>query len=532
MKPSILLYLLFSSLHLSFSVSDPYTAIFSFGDSLADTGNHLVDGPNPILSTTHPPYGMTFFRRPTGRCSDGRLVIDFITEAFGLPLLPPSKAHNTDFHKGANFAITGGTAMSFAYFHKRGLESTVWVNGSLSDQIDWFQDMKPSLCSSAEECKEYFRRCLFVVGEFGGNDYNAFFFAGRGIKEVISNVSVIVGGIVEGVERLINQGAVDLVVPGVFPIGCFPLYLKLYGSKHKEDYGRRSGCLKKFNTLAWYHNEKLRVRLEKLQKNYPSTRIVYADYYAAAIRFNLAPKNFAEAFGLPLLPPSLARGQSFHQGANFAVAGATALDVGFFQQRGLGDSVSTNDSLSVQLRWFEELKPSLCGTTKDCEEYFSKSLFMVGEIGDNDYGLPIFARRSFKEAKSYVPKIIETISMVTGRLIELGAMELVVPGSLPLGCVGWFLTMYMSPNKEDYDPQTGCLNKLNALSRYHNALLRRELEQLQSKYPQTRIIYGDYYGAAMRLMRSPENYGSSSYIINTGNVSLVLVVVPEYRIEL
>ncbi|XP_008783975.2 GDSL esterase/lipase At5g45910-like [Phoenix dactylifera] len=297
MKLSVLLFLLFSCLLLSFSVSEPYTAIFSFGDSLADTGNHLVNGPNPLLSTTHPPYGMTFFRRPTGRCSDGRLVLDFITEAFGLPLLPPSKAHDTDFHQGANFAITGGTAMSFGYFHERGLDSTVWVNGSLSDQVDWFEDMKPSLCSSPEECKDYFSRCLFIVGEFGGNDYNAFFFAGRDIEEVRANVHIIVGGIVSGVERLINNGAVDLVVPGVFPIGCFPLYLKLYGTGHKEDYGHRSGCLKKFNSLAWYHNEKLIMELEKLRKNYPQTRIVYADYYGAAIRFNLAPKNFGFTHG-------------------------------------------------------------------------------------------------------------------------------------------------------------------------------------------------------------------------------------------
>ncbi|XP_010915607.3 GDSL esterase/lipase At5g45910 [Elaeis guineensis] len=297
MNPSILLFLLFSCLHLSFSVSEPYTAIFSFGDSLADTGNHLVNGPNPILSTTHPPYGMTFFRRPTGRCSDGRLVIDFITEAFGLPLLPPSKAHNTDFHQGANFGITGGTAMSFGYFHERGLDSTVWVNGSLGDQVDWFEDMKPSLCSSPEECKDYFSRCLFVVGEFGGNDYNAFFFAGRDIQDVRANVNIIVGGIIKGVERLINHGAVDLVVPGVFPIGCFPLYMKLYGTGQKEDYGHRSGCIRKFNSLAWHHNEKLRMELEKLQKMYPWTRIVYADYYGAAIRFNFSPNKFGFTHG-------------------------------------------------------------------------------------------------------------------------------------------------------------------------------------------------------------------------------------------
>lgn len=45
----------------------------------------------------------------------------------------------------------------------------------------------------------------------------------------------------------------------------------------------------------------------------------------------------AEAFGIPLLPPYLAnvKGQDFHRGANFAVAGATALDAAFFEERGI-----------------------------------------------------------------------------------------------------------------------------------------------------------------------------------------------------
>ena len=59
--------LLFPCFHLSGSQS--YNAIFSFGDSLSDTGNVVVAGL---------PYGMSFFGRPTGRCSNGRLVIDFI----------------------------------------------------------------------------------------------------------------------------------------------------------------------------------------------------------------------------------------------------------------------------------------------------------------------------------------------------------------------------------------------------------------------------------------------------------------------
>jgi hypothetical protein len=57
-----------------------YQSIFSFGDSFADTGN------NPVVfqwysifdPVTRPPYGTTFFGRPTGRNGDGRLIIDFV----------------------------------------------------------------------------------------------------------------------------------------------------------------------------------------------------------------------------------------------------------------------------------------------------------------------------------------------------------------------------------------------------------------------------------------------------------------------
>lgn len=55
-----------------------YKAIFSFGDSLSDAGNLIVNGTPKALTTARPPYGMTFFRKPTGRCSNGRLVVDFL----------------------------------------------------------------------------------------------------------------------------------------------------------------------------------------------------------------------------------------------------------------------------------------------------------------------------------------------------------------------------------------------------------------------------------------------------------------------
>jgi phospholipase/lecithinase/hemolysin len=63
-----------------------YTSMFSFGDSLTDTGNLLVSSPLSNHIVGRYPYGMTYFHRPTGRCSDGRLVVDFL----GAPFAPAS----------------------------------------------------------------------------------------------------------------------------------------------------------------------------------------------------------------------------------------------------------------------------------------------------------------------------------------------------------------------------------------------------------------------------------------------------------
>jgi hypothetical protein len=57
-----------------------YDSIFVFGDSYADTGNNPVAFRRRSLfdPVMRPPYGATFFGRPTGRESDGRLAIDFV----------------------------------------------------------------------------------------------------------------------------------------------------------------------------------------------------------------------------------------------------------------------------------------------------------------------------------------------------------------------------------------------------------------------------------------------------------------------
>ncbi|XP_051200433.1 GDSL esterase/lipase At5g45910 [Lolium perenne] len=275
-----------------------YNAVFNFGDSLVDAGNLVTEGVPDYLATARPPYGQSYFGYPTGRCSDGRLVIDFIAQEFGLPLLPPSKAKNASFAQGANLAVTGATALDTDFFQKRGLGKFVWNSGSLFTQIQWLRDLKPTFCNSTQECKDFFAKSLFVVGEFGGNDYNAPLFAGKDLKDAYQLMPHVVQGISDGVEQLIAEGAKDLIVPGVMPSGCFPVYLTMYVDP-KEGYGTRSGCLKRFNTFSWVHNAMLKRALQKLRAKHPGVRIIYGDYFTPVIQFLLN----AEKFGFHKQPP-------------------------------------------------------------------------------------------------------------------------------------------------------------------------------------------------------------------------------------
>ncbi|CAL4966011.1 unnamed protein product [Urochloa decumbens] len=221
----------------------------------------------------------------------------------------------------------------------------------------------------------------------------------------------------------------------------------------------------------------------------------------------LLPVDYvADGVGLPFVPPYLDKTQNFSEGANFAVIGARALDQTFFLQQNITFAAPMNSSLSVQLRWFEELRPSLCNTTRDCGDYLGKSLFFVGEIGGNDYLACLSAKTVEQTKRICVPAVINAIAAAAESLIQHGARRIVLPGNVPMGCLPAILTFYPSPNVSDYDSY-GCLRKINALARYHNELLRRSARALRIKYPDAKIAFADYYQPVLAFLRTPELFG-------------------------
>uniref|UniRef100_A0ACD5ZGJ6 Uncharacterized protein n=1 Tax=Avena sativa TaxID=4498 RepID=A0ACD5ZGJ6_AVESA len=265
-----------------------YSGIFSFGDSLTDTGNSLRLAATGSGPSSRPPYGETFFRRPTGRASDGRLVIDFIVEALGIPNPRPYLAGGKsagDFRRGVNFAVGGATALGPDFFSSRGLKPFVPV--SFINQTSWFKNVL-HLLGSVHERRRIMAQSLFVVGEIGVNDYLVAL-GNNTAREARTLVPHIVAAVHSVLTEVIAAGARTVLVPGMIPLGCEPQLLALY---KRGDHDPESGCITELNDLAQMHNRALNGMLRELRLSHPGSTILYVDLYSAIADIIVSPRKY------------------------------------------------------------------------------------------------------------------------------------------------------------------------------------------------------------------------------------------------
>ncbi|KAK7302912.1 hypothetical protein RJT34_13809 [Clitoria ternatea] len=312
-------------------VTGCYTSLFSFGDSLADTGNLYFISPPQSPDCLIPPYGQTHFHHPNGRCSDGRLILDFVAESLGLPYVKPylgfknGVVKRKNIQQGVNFAVAGATALGRRFFEEKGFTVDVTANFSLKVQLDWFKELLPSFCNSSSRCKHVLRSSLFIVGEIGGNDYGFPLSVTTAFEDLVTYVPQVVSVITSAIRELIDLGAVTFIVPGSLPLGCNPAYLTEFATTDKEEYDH-DGCLKWLNRFYESHNELLQIELNRLRVLYPHTNIIYADYFHAALLLYDSPEHYG--FGGNVLKVCCGGGgpYNYNETAKCGDAGVIACD--------------------------------------------------------------------------------------------------------------------------------------------------------------------------------------------------------------
>ncbi|XP_028549044.1 GDSL esterase/lipase At4g01130-like isoform X2 [Dendrobium catenatum] len=171
-----------------------FPAIFNFGDSNSDTGGFWAAFP-----AQRAPFGMTYFKKPAGRASDGRAVIDFLAQALGLPFLSPYlQSIGSNFSHGANFATASSTV----------LLPSLFVTGispfSLAIQLNQMNELRVRVFEMSPQdylpSKGIFAKALYTF-DIGQNDF-AYIGIG-GDKQFLSQVA---NQIAWTIKELYNNG--------------------------------------------------------------------------------------------------------------------------------------------------------------------------------------------------------------------------------------------------------------------------------------------------------------------------------------
>jgi phospholipase/lecithinase/hemolysin len=188
---------------------------FVLGDSGLDVGeNNYV--PN-AFHANFPPYGETFFHRPTGRFTNGRNVGDFIAQALELPFAPPYLQPNATFNKGVNFA-SGGS----------GLFNTTSVGLAIpfNVQLEQYKNVTTLLVKElgAIAAKKLISESLFLIA-IGSNDIVLGYLANPMAQKKYTTtqyINLMLDAYKSGIETLYASGVRKMVLLGVGVIGCSP----------------------------------------------------------------------------------------------------------------------------------------------------------------------------------------------------------------------------------------------------------------------------------------------------------------------
>ncbi|KAG0483417.1 hypothetical protein HPP92_011501 [Vanilla planifolia] len=262
-------------LPIAAAITFNYPAIFNFGDSNSDTGD-LVAGLGEKLD---PPNGQTYFKRPTGRFCDGRLIVDFLMDAMDLPFLNAylDSVGAPSFSKGCNFAAAGSsilpaTATSVSPF-SFGIQVAQFLH---------FKDRVNQLLSKGNKFKKYiplansFSQGLYMF-DIGQNDLAGAFYS-KSEDQIVASIPTILLEFETWLKELYDLGgARRFWIHNTGPLGCLAQNVARFGkdpSKLDE-----LGCVSSHNRVSKLFNLQLHALCVKLQNQFADANFTYVDIF-------------------------------------------------------------------------------------------------------------------------------------------------------------------------------------------------------------------------------------------------------------
>ncbi|PHT40877.1 GDSL esterase/lipase [Capsicum baccatum] len=268
-----------------------FKAIFNFGDSNTDTGGFWAAFPAQA-----PPHGMTYFKKPVGRATDGRVVVDFLAQAFNLPFLSPYlKSIGSDYKHGVNFATLASTV--------RLPQTSLFVTGvspfSLEIQLRQMQEFKAKVDELPRKGKtnlpspNIFGKSLYTF-YIGQNDFtgNLARLGISGVKEFLPQVVSLISSTIKEIYAL---GGRTFWVLNLAPIGCYPAFL--VELPHNTSDIDQFGCMISYNNAVVDYNNMLKAALAQTRKKLADANVVYVDTHAVLLELFQHPTSHGLKYG-------------------------------------------------------------------------------------------------------------------------------------------------------------------------------------------------------------------------------------------
>ncbi|XP_071704567.1 GDSL esterase/lipase EXL3-like [Rutidosis leptorrhynchoides] len=152
------------------------------------------------------------------------------------------------------------------------------------------------------------------------------------------------------------------------------------------------------------------------------------------------------------------------------------------------------------------------------KQYIKKLKMNIGEVvtnnvitnsvclllgGSNDIQIKFFGipyKRRQNDVRVYAKTLVTFALSYVQELHKLGARRIAVFGAPPLGCFPEQRTVGGGPLRK-------CVDNLNAAFQWYNDILKRELQNLSSVFPESKFAYVDFYNPVLSVMENHRNYG-------------------------